>query len=184
MDAGYFREPEGRRDILQNGGQVAFPREARKGEATMQGPSQQKEPVSRRTFLDWFLSMSLVATALGFFSTFIAYLWPREVKSGGSETMEVGPVEELPEGEGKVVKFGNTAAIVIHTREEGIVAFSAVCTHLGCIVKWEKERYRIFCPCHAGVFDTKGNVVSGPPPKPLPRIPVAVVRGKIMLGPV
>ena len=148
----------------------------------MKSSAEQEGAISRRTFLDWFLSLSLIATALGFFSTFVAYLWPREVRAAGSDTVEVGPVEELPEGEGKVVKFGNTAAIVIHTREEGIVAFSAVCTHLGCIVIWQKERYRIFCPCHAGVFDTKGNVVSGPPPKPLPRIPVSVVNGKIILG--
>jgi len=140
-----------------------------------------EESISRRTFLDWFLGTALVATGLGFLGTFLAYLWPREVRTAGAERVEVGPESDLPEGKGKVVKFGNTSAIVIHTRE-GFVAFSAVCTHLGCIVKWDEEKGQIFCPCHAGFFDIKGNVVSGPPPKPLPPIPVAVVNGKIVLG--
>ena len=44
---------------------------------------------------------------------------------------------------------------------------SNICTHLGCRVRWVSGQEEFFCPCHDGVFDIDGNVVSGPPPRPL-----------------
>lgn len=57
---------------------------------------------------------------------------------------------------------------------EGYVAYSAICTHLGCTVMAELREKGIFCPCHAGVYDPYRGavVVSGPPPRPLPQLPV------------
>ena len=51
-------------------------------------------------------------------------------------------------------------------------ALSATCTHLGCQVRWDSETSNFRCPCHGGVFDTQGNVVAGPPPRPLDRLAV------------
>jgi menaquinol-cytochrome c reductase iron-sulfur subunit len=48
---------------------------------------------------------------------------------------------------------------------KAVRALSATCTHLGCQVRWDKEHFR--CPCHGGVYDASGKVVSGPPPRPL-----------------
>jgi len=61
-------------------------------------------------------------------------------------------------------------------------AFSKVCTHLGCIVEWRAKDRVFFCPCHNGVFDARGNVVSGPPPQGLPRLKVEVASGKVYVG--
>ncbi|MFQ6098201.1 MAG: ubiquinol-cytochrome c reductase iron-sulfur subunit, partial [Armatimonadota bacterium] len=96
------------------------------------------------------------------------------------EAVEVGDASDIPVGQGKVVQVDATPVLVIRT-EERLVAFSAVCTHLGCIVAWDPERKQIHCPCHAGVFDINGNVVSGPPPRPLPPYQVEEVGGKIMV---
>ena len=49
------------------------------------------------------------------------------------------------------------------------VVFSSRCTHLGCSVHWESSLSRFQCPCHGGAYDSGGEVVSGPPPLPLPR---------------
>jgi menaquinol-cytochrome c reductase iron-sulfur subunit len=46
-------------------------------------------------------------------------------------------------------------------------ALSATCTHLGCQVQWDGAKKRFLCPCHGGVYDASGQVVSGPPPAPL-----------------
>jgi Rieske Fe-S protein len=51
---------------------------------------------------------------------------------------------------------------------------SNICTHLSCRVRWVAERGQFFCPCHNGVFDKEGLVVSGPPPRPLDRYEVKV----------
>jgi len=59
------------------------------------------------------------------------------------------------------------------------IAMSNICTHLGCRVRWIAERQQFLSPCHNGVFDRDGNVVSGPPPRPLDRYAVKVEDGQI-----
>ena len=54
-----------------------------------------------------------------------------------------------------------------------VVAFSQKCTHLGCVVYYEADEHRWHCPCHEGNFDAEtGDVISGPPLRPLGRIDV------------
>jgi rieske iron-sulfur protein len=59
----------------------------------------------------------------------------------------------------------------------GLVAYSAICTHLGCTVlpRLSEQGY-IVCPCHASVFDPAADarVVSGPANRPLPALPIEV----------
>lgn len=57
------------------------------------------------------------------------------------------------------------------------VVFSRVCSHLGCLVRWDTEKDQFFCPCHGAVFDRIGNVVAGPPPRPMEQLPVKVEDG-------
>src|SRR5262249_20763434 len=54
------------------------------------------------------------------------------------------------------------------------VAFSLSCTHLGCRVHWQPKPRTFLCPCHMGIFDERGQVVSGPPPSALPQYQVSV----------
>lgn len=56
---------------------------------------------------------------------------------------------------------------------------SARCTHLGCNVKWHEEEDRFKCPCHSGVFDREGRVVSGPPPRDLERLEAEIREGDV-----
>jgi len=64
--------------------------------------------------------------------------------------------------------------------DRGVVAYSAVCTHLSCTVSWEKrptlEASIIICHCHNGLYDPLrgAKIIGGPPPRPLPQIPVKV----------
>lgn len=60
------------------------------------------------------------------------------------------------------------------------VAFSAVCTHAGCPVQYDPSRTEFICPCHGGVYDARtGQVLQGPPPARLQRIPIQVVSGQL-----
>ncbi len=66
-------------------------------------------------------------------------------------------------------------AVLFRVGERAVVAFSQKCTHLGCVVYFEPEEERWHCPCHEGNFElTTGDVISGPPTRPLGRIDVEV----------
>jgi cytochrome b6-f complex iron-sulfur subunit len=55
--------------------------------------------------------------------------------------------------------------VFVYRDHEGVRAVSAVCTHLGCVLKWADKEFH--CPCHGSRFDETGRVRSGPAPRPL-----------------
>ncbi|MBD3391717.1 MAG: Rieske 2Fe-2S domain-containing protein [Chitinivibrionales bacterium] len=63
--------------------------------------------------------------------------------------------------------------IIIRTAEQGVVALSSMCTHMGCEVDLPAEGY-IDCPCHDSHFDLSGKAQSGPAKEPLQRFPSTV----------
>jgi cytochrome b6-f complex iron-sulfur subunit len=132
--------------------------------------------ISRRRLITSLLGFSIVATLGGVLTPIIGYLWPPKRAFGGKgEPVQVGTAAEFPSGQGKVVPVNDKPVIVVRTEQEGIKAFSAICTHLGCIVEWDENRQIILCPCHDGRFSPlNGVVISGPPPSPLPELPVSV----------
>jgi Rieske Fe-S protein len=62
------------------------------------------------------------------------------------------------------------------TADNQVRAMSAVCTHLGCLVKWDVATGQFRCPCHGGIYDRSGNVAAGPPPRALQVISVRLER--------
>jgi len=60
-----------------------------------------------------------------------------------------------------------------------VVVYAPLCTHLGCAYHWEQPERKFFCPCHNGIYDIEGKVLSGPPPRPLDRLPVKVEQGRL-----
>ncbi len=75
---------------------------------------------------------------------------------------------------GWIVNQEKVSIYVLTTDGRDYIAMSNICTHLGCRVRWIAEKSGFYCPCHDGVFDAQGNVVSGPPPRPLDRYEVQV----------
>lgn len=70
---------------------------------------------------------------------------------------------------------------IVNTGKE-LLVFSSVCTHLGCLINWNRTENRFMCPCHGGQYDNQGNVVAGPPPAPLNRLPLKIERQKVYIG--
>lgn len=58
---------------------------------------------------------------------------------------------------------------------------SAICSHLGCAVKWNAGESEFHCPCHGGIFDAAGNVIAGPPPAPLSKVPAQLRDGELYI---
>lgn len=109
----------------------------------------------------------------------LMYLWPA-ARGGGAEKVEVEGAQSMAVGQARTIQVGSLAVIVVRKRT-GFEAYSASCTHLGCLVKWDAGKKQFLCPCHAATFDENGKVVSGPPPAPLPQLKVKEVGEKVFV---
>ena len=135
---------------------------------------------SRREFLQKALAVLGLTTLVSFLYPFYKYFSPR-TEEGGAKQLVLSK-KDIPPGETKDIVFNNTPGVLINRPDKGFIALSRVCTHLGCLVDYQKDRKRLLCPCHAGAYDLSGNVTSGPPPKPLPQFPVKVQGDSIIIG--
>ena len=134
----------------------------------------------RRKFLGICLGGMAAGLAAAFLYPVYRYLAPRT----NSEAMAkvVIPEKDVLEGEAKFFEFAGSSAVLVRKKGGELVALSAVCTHLGCIVQWEKDKQEFLCPCHGGLYTADGTVISGPPPKPLPKLPFTVANETITIG--
>lgn len=138
------------------------------------------QTASRRKFLGICLGGLAAAGTAATAYPLLSYLAPRSIdETGGKVTF---PETEIPQDGAKIFDYRGTTGVVIRKQSGEIVALSAICTHLGCIVQWEKEKQDFLCPCHAGRFTPDGAVISGPPPKPLAKLPITVANGVVTVG--
>ncbi len=140
------------------------------------GSNDQDRTIGRRRLITYLLGFSVVATIGGVLTPIVGYLWPpRRASAGGSGRVQIGTTLDFPAGQGKVLPVNDKPVIVVNTAQGGLKAFSAICTHLGCIVEWDQNRQFILCPCHDGRFNAlNGAIISGPQPAPLPELPLTV----------
>ena len=91
----------------------------------------------------------------------------------------LGAAREIPVGGGQI--FDAERVVVTQPARGRYRAFSAVCTHVGCVLN-EVADGTIDCPCHGSRFRiTNGAVVAGPARAPLPKKRIAIVRGTVVL---
>lgn len=91
--------------------------------------------------------------------------------------------DTLKRGTAMMFRFRNRPAVLIHQKDDSWAAFDAVCTHLGCTVKYEADKDRIYCACHGGVYnENTGEVEAGPPPKGLTQYSVEVKDGEVVVS--
>lgn len=90
---------------------------------------------------------------------------------------DLGPAENFPLGSKTVILEGK--ALLTHA-EEGFNALSLICTHLGCVVEQNEDRYT--CPCHGSEFDDHGNPIHKPATNPLRKLAVTMnAEGRLIL---
>jgi cytochrome b6-f complex iron-sulfur subunit len=131
-----------------------------------------------------FLGIALGGTAAAFAAA-VAYplgrfLHPPPRPASGPTP--IGKVEDFPVGSAKTIIVEQHPILVIRTASGEFRAFSALCTHLQCIVGYSPERNRIECPCHHGVYSIDGQNVSGPPPRPLDEYAVTISEGAVIVS--
>ena len=128
----------------------------------------------RRGFLNWLLGGALSALGASVLYPITRFLSPPRVPEATTNQVEAGTVDdpEFREKGYKIIRFGAEPVILLKAGEGDFRAFSATCTHLDCIVEFQKKERRIFCNCHSGEYDLTGRNVAGPPPRPLERYEV------------
>jgi Rieske Fe-S protein len=91
------------------------------------------------------------------------------------------PLPSLVVGQRREVEHGEEVIEVMRTAE-GVAARSLLCSHYGCRVAWDAAARLYRCPCHEGTFDAEGRPVSGPPPRPLRVVRVALDGDAALVG--
>lgn len=117
-------------------------------------------------------------------------LFRRQARVGAN----LGAVESFPlnlprrvdfavrQRDGWAITAGLKSAWVVRS-EQGVRVFDPRCTHLGCAYHWHATTSRFLCPCHNGVYDVEGRVVSGPPPRPLDTFEAWIDGGSLYVSP-
>jgi cytochrome b6-f complex iron-sulfur subunit len=142
------------------------------------------EPISRerRSLIRWLLGGGFAISLASFIYPVVRFLYPPRVTEASVNEVVAGRVQDLAPNSGKIVKFGDNPVLLIRLNQTDWRAFSAVCTHLGCIVQYEPDRTRIWCACHNGTYNLHGQVVSGPPPRPLQEYPVHITGDQVVVS--
>lgn len=124
---------------------------------------------ARRRFVNWILAGSGGALLASVVYPILRFISPPRLPEADTVQVEAGASNdpELLERGFKIVRFGSEPVILIRLEEDSFRAFAATCTHLDCIVEYQKDQSRIWCNCHNGEYDLAGKNIAGPPPHPL-----------------
>lgn len=132
---------------------------------------------TRREFLATLGAATIGMAGLGTGVTAVRFMWPEVLfeaptrfRVGRPEDIAVGTLVVLPE-----------QRVYLMRAAAGFFAMTAVCTHLGCLTRYEAENSVIFCPCHGSRFAPDGAVVNGPAPRPLPRLALTLENGVLVV---
>ena len=154
--------------------------------------SDDVQKVNRRSFLGIMTWAIGGAIGLGMGIPGVAYLVGPALKQqneldwirlGSASKVEIGTPTlfkaKIQQQTGWIVNESELSVYVFSDNGNDFIALSNICTHLGCRVRWVADQAQFFCPCHNGIFDKSGNVVSGPPPHALDQFEVKVEDGQL-----
>jgi thiosulfate dehydrogenase [quinone] large subunit len=97
----------------------------------------------------------------------------RSAGTGSGSSRRIGLASEIPVGEAAPFTFDSLPAYVVRPSPEEFLGFSRICTHEGCTVNYVHSLQEFQCPCHGSLYSAlTGEVLRGPAPRPLPRIPI------------
>ena len=136
----------------------------------------------RRSFVEWILGGGVFASLVSFLYPAVRFVMPPDAPEAVVNETTAGKVGDLKPNSGKIVKFGAKPVLLLRLGDSEWRAFSAVCTHLNCTVQFDEAKRGIWCACHNGFYDVNGQVVSGPPPRPLDPYTVHVRADEIVIS--
>jgi menaquinol-cytochrome c reductase iron-sulfur subunit len=134
--------------------------------------------VTRRQFLKYVVAGTAGLVTVGLGTPLIGYFFSPGWKQKETLTLPIARADSIPVGIPTFVRFEERVpdAWVITTESQGLWV---VTTHLNCPYYWDNAQKMFVCPCHGGRFDIDGNVLAGPPPRPLDRWESLITQGEI-----
>lgn len=141
--------------------------------------SQSKPVLSRRGFLGVLWGVSLVGLFGQAGIALFQFFKPRVTPGGFGGKIVAGKPKEFKPGTVNYVQKGHFYISCLE--DGGILALWQRCTHLGCTVPWRKDEKQFHCPCHSSLYNTRGEVIGGPAPRPLDLFPMEVVDGNLVV---
>ena len=135
--------------------------------------------INRRQFLGAIWGVSAIALVGQFGVSLFNFFKPRVVAGGFGSKVVAGRPKEFKAGTVSYVQEGHF--YISRLDDGGFLALWQRCTHLGCTVPYRKDQKLFMCPCHSSVFNTKGEVIGGPAPRPMDLFPITVVDGQLVV---
>lgn len=135
---------------------------------------------SRRSLLNglWLaLSGLAIAEIAWLVGSFLKPLKLDGTPDQGTKIIDAGPTDRfVPDS---VTAFPQGRFYLACLADGGFLALSRRCTHLGCTVPWDADKGQFACPCHASVFDIRGDVIRSPAPRALDRFAVSIENNRV-----
>lgn len=150
---------------------------------------------SRRGFLKALIALFNGLIALALTVPGLGYLLTPVFRKGTGAWITLGSRDKFTNGEPQKATFkyisesgytreqrtGFVWVVPHQTDADQVTVLSAVCTHTGCNVAWHSDEHLFLCPCHGGKYNERGEVVAGPPPRPLAKLPIRIENGEIAI---
>ncbi len=141
--------------------------------------------MDRRDFLK--SAIKIAFSILGLLSIpFIVSLRPRYIRKKETKFFFLTRLEDMPRRDVKKYNINisseRVSRIYVVNTSKGWVALSPVCTHLGCMVNYNRIKKEFICPCHGGRYSIEGEVLGGPPPQGLTKLPLRIDNDKVYVG--
>lgn len=159
------------------------------------GSSENKmDEVSRRKFLTMLLGMTGTAIAATLATPLASYALSPAMKKEKVDWVAIGNLADFKSGEPIKVEYSfkrkdgwiesevKQTCWVVKKDDSNLKVLSPNCTHLGCGYQWDSGTQQFKCPCHGGVYTIDGEVVAGPPPRPLDQFETKTENGKLFVG--
>jgi cytochrome b6-f complex iron-sulfur subunit len=141
---------------------------------------QPVENTTRRSLLNglWLALSGLALVEVAWLvGSFLKPLKPTGSPDQSALIIDVGPTDRFVPG--SVTAFPQGRFYLACLADGGFLALSRRCTHLGCTVPWDADKGQFACPCHASVFDIRGDVIRSPAPRALDRFAISIENDRI-----
>jgi menaquinol-cytochrome c reductase iron-sulfur subunit len=148
---------------------------------------------SRRRFFGWVTRAAAGLIGLGLAIPLAGYVISPALRRRAQSWVEVGRLDKLSEGEpaqleyvtivrdGYIEAKSQKAVWAVKQPDGAVTVFAPLCTHLGCGYHWDTTDRRFKCPCHGSVYDVTGEVLAGPAPRALDRLPTKIEEGRLLV---